>query len=332
MVAAAGVMAIATGVLVSAGATRPATALATTTRETSPVPVIACVLSYTNDYQWQAQIVEGLVDAIGNRAEIEFYSLDTIGVTDEPELVSRGRAAMQWIDALEPDLVVLADDNAMRFVADVVLETTELPVVFCGVNWPATRYDLAHDRLGGMVEVSPVERGFDLLNGSLGYGGNVAILGADRPTDRAQSVGFERVAEERGFQPQTVLVSTFDEWADAFVDLQADNELVYLLNNAGIEGWSDERAAMIVASETRAITATEYVWMKPFVVLSLIKQGQEQGRWAGLQALHILERPDFPAGPIVVNRDSTVSVNRELLSTAGRELPRVFDAIEESHR
>ena len=291
------------------------------------LPVVAVVLSYDNAYPWQEQIVEGLMTELEGRAVVHMHEMDTLGVAGAEALEGIGNQARAWVRGKEPDAVIVADDNAMRVGALPSAEEGRMPGVFCGVNWPASAYGLPRDGLHGMVEVSPADRLFDLLGEGLSPGDRVVILGADRPTDRAQAEGFIQTARASGLEARAELVRTFDEWADAFARAQEGVSLLYLLNNAGIRGWSDSRALDLVTRETRTLTATEYVWMRPFAVVSVTKRGQEQGRWSALHALHLIERPEFPMSPIVVNRDVSVSVNEELLSVSGRELPPVFDAL-----
>lgn len=43
-----------------------------------------------------------------------------------------------------------------------------------------------------------------------------------------------------------------------------------------------------------------------------------------MHALHLLDRPGYPQGPVVVNRSYAVSVNTDLLERSGLDLPPIF--------
>lgn len=291
------------------------------------LPVIAVVLSYDNGYAWQAQILEGIRSATRTGAELRTYELDTLGVADEGELEAIGSRAVEWVRTTRPDAVIVADDRAMQLVGQPVASDGDVPVVFCGVNWPAASYALPESGMAGMVEVSPVDHAFGLLDESLEPGDSVVMLGANRVTDQVQARGFESLARDLGLRPRAVLVDSFDDWSRAFVDAQDEAAIVVLLNNAGIADWSMQRAERIVEEHTRTLTVTEYEWMKPLTVLAVTKQGQEQGRWAGLQAMHSIAHPGFPAVPVIINRNVSVSVNPAVLAASGRTLPPIFDVL-----
>lgn len=243
----------------------------TPTSSLATLPTVGVVLSYGAGYPWQDQILAGMAEVLDGRANYSVHEMDTLGVSDPEELAQRGRDARAWVDRLDPDVLIVADDWAKELVADAMVTSAERPVVFCGVNWPATEHTIPRPGLYGMVEVSPMDRAFELLGGTTPDDRPVVILGADRPTDRAQSAGFRSIAEAHGFQAEAVLVTSFEEWVDAFTRAQQSAGLVYLLNNAGISGWSDREAAEVVRSCTSTLTVTEYDWMVPFTVIALTK-------------------------------------------------------------
>lgn len=302
----------------------PASGLAHTSK-----PTIAVVFSYDNAYPWQGQIHSGIAATLEGRAELVYHEMDTLGVSDPQDLADLGSEALAWLDTIEPDAVIVADDNAMRYVAMELAGSTELPLVFCGVNWPASTYDLPRAGLHGMVEISPAENALDLLSGTLEPGATLTILGVDRPTDRAQADGFIRTAESRGYEAEAVLVTDFATWAEAFERAQQASSFVYLLNNAGIPDWDDDAALALTGSSTTTLTATEYQWMGQFATFSVTKRGEEQGRWAAEQSLLYALRPEYPQGPVVVNREVVVSVNTDLLEASGLGLPRIFSIVAE---
>lgn len=299
-------------------------------KQTSELPLVAVVYSYDDAYPWQAQIRAGIEGALEGRARMAHHSMETLGVKTKAELEALARRARKWIAEQDPEVVVVADDNAMRLVALPEAAGADRPVVFCGVNWPAAAYDLPRPNLHGMVEISPARRVMELLNGTLEPGDQAVIIGADRPTDRAQAEGFRRDAALHGLETRSILVTDFEAWLEAFSSAQADGDLVFLLNNAGIKGWDDARALEIAREQTRAITVSEYAWMSPIVTVAATKRGEEQGAWAAAQALALVNSEGFPQGPVVVNRDVVISLNRDLMETSGRALPPIIHILAEA--
>lgn len=290
----------------------------------SDTPLIAVVTSYTPEYEWEQQILKGIRAAVDGSARLVFHHMDTLGVPDTQEVQQRGAAALQWLEEVAPDAVIIADDNAMRHVAVHAAESLAVPVVFCGVNWPATAYELPAPGLHGMVEVSPSSQLLEIVKKDLPYDARLVIVGADRPTDRAQAEGFIRVATEFGFRAEAKLVSHFEAWERAFREAHEIAQFVYVLNNAGIDGWDDHRAREVARRETRVLSGTEYSWMREYAVVGALKRGEEQGRWAAETALLRLQAPAAPQGPVMVNREMSVSLQEELASQIEGGIPAVL--------
>ena len=298
----------------------------------SALPPIAVVLSYDDAYQWQADIKVGIVETVGEDATLLFHNLDTLGVSAKDELARLGREAIEWVSSVDADALIVADDNAMRYVAEVGGETLGVPIVFCGVNWPADSYDLPRANVSGMVEISPAEQVLRALRGTLRDGDRAVIIGAARPTDRAQARGFTTTADAAGLEVGVSLVTTFEGWKQAFVEANADADLVYVLNNAGIAGWDDDEATALALRSTETLTVSEYAWMGPIVVIGATKAGQEQGAWAAGEALRRARNPGVPAGPIMVNREVRYDVNEDIVAGAGLEVPRTIELLGEARR
>lgn len=285
------------------------------------MPTIAIVMSYDDAYIWQRDIKESILSTLSNQATPVFHNLDTLGVSEPEELERRGRIALEWINTVSPDAVIIADDNAMRYVAVAGADQIDVPIVFCGVNWPADSYDLPREGISGMVEMSPIVDVLHALQGSLSPGDHAVIIGADRPTDRAQARGFVEAVEAHNLKASVVLVKDFNDWKVAFKEHQESAQLLYILNSAGIESWNDTEANDLTHSDTRTITVTEYPWMGQYALLSAMKRGQEQGEWAALEALRLCKSSLAYEGAIVMNREFDYSVNQLIAQSSDVVLP-----------
>lgn len=286
-----------------------------------PKPVIAVILSYHNDYPWQGEIVEGIEDEAGDQVELVYHEMKTLGVSSAERLEAIAERARAWLREVDPDVVIVADDHAMRMIVEESGDDLGIPAVFCGVNWPAASYRLPRQGVTGMVEVSPSARLLEVMDEALPADSLVVILGKDRATDRAQAEGFQRDAEARGLRAKVALVRNFQQWQEAFIAHQGQADLIYVLNNAGIAGWDDSQALKTIQTHGRVLTASEYAWMKPFVAIAALKDGREQGAWAMAEALLLTGSNDSRPGPIVVNQQVTFSLNEELLANTEQSVP-----------
>ena len=51
-------------------------------------------------------------------------------------------AAKAVIESWKPDVVITADDNAVKYLIQPYYKDKALPFVFCGLNWTASEYAL----------------------------------------------------------------------------------------------------------------------------------------------------------------------------------------------
>ena len=71
--------------------------------------------------------------------------------------------AKEIIDSWKPDVVICSDDNASKYLIVPYFKNTELPFVFCGVNWDASDYGFPCSNVTGMLEVFLVQPGLDII-------------------------------------------------------------------------------------------------------------------------------------------------------------------------
>jgi hypothetical protein len=90
-------------------------------------------------------------------AELLFVRMDTKRNTEEDFRMTAGRTAYDTIKELQPDVIVACDDNAQKYVIVPYFMETEIPIVFCGVNWDASLYSYPTRHITGMIEIELVE-------------------------------------------------------------------------------------------------------------------------------------------------------------------------------
>jgi RNase P/RNase MRP subunit p30 len=71
---------------------------------------------------------------------LEIFYMDTKRNNGEDQIADKVQEAMEKIREFSPDLVITSDDNAVMYVVSPYLDTSGIPVVFCGVNWSAEQY------------------------------------------------------------------------------------------------------------------------------------------------------------------------------------------------
>lgn len=106
---------------------------------------ILVIESYHAEYLWDAGYVKGLMSVFGDKYDVQFFHMDTKRVPAEKHQEMANKA-FEMYKNLEPDLVVVGDDAALRYTG-LRLSRTATPVVFLGINnnpahyfveWPRT--------------------------------------------------------------------------------------------------------------------------------------------------------------------------------------------------
>lgn len=273
------------------------------------------VNSYHEGYEWSDGIERAAKAALEPAgAQVKFFRMDTKRHQDEAFRKQAGEKAKAEIEAYKPDVVILSDDMAVKYLLVPFYKDAKLPFVFCGVNWDASKYGFPMKNATGMVEVALVKNLIDSLK-EYAKGGKVGFLSADSETEHIDApfykkqLGIEFASEK--------FVKSFADWKAAFAKMQGEVDIVFFGNNAGIEGWNEKEAAEFAAANSKVVSGSIYDFMMPYVMLGYTKLAEEQGAWAGKTALEILK--GTPAGSIAIvpNKQAKILINPKLAAKAG---------------
>jgi hypothetical protein len=287
------------------------------------------VNSYHEGYAWsdgEENGAKAVLEPAG--VKVVFHRMDVKRHQGEKTFVkAAGLKVKEQIDALKPDAVILADDTAVAEVLVPFFKDAKLPFVFCGLNWDAKRYGLGANATG-MIEVALVK---ELLVGLRDYakGSRVGFLTVDSETERIEGPWYTKAlgltfASER-------YVKTFAEWKDAFVKMQAEVDVLFLGNFAGINDWNEAEAAAFVLANAKVPSGSIYDFMMPYAMLGYTKIAEEQGAFAGSAALQILKGAAPSSIPVTPNTKAKIFINPKLAAKAGivfkPELVKVADVV-----
>jgi hypothetical protein len=250
--------------------------------------------------------------------DLRIFRMDT----KRNDSVEFGRAAglkeKAVIEKFKPDVVIASDDNAQKYLVVPYLKNTDLPVVFCGVNWDASMYGYPCKTVTGMVEVEPAGEMVRLLRNHA-KGGRIGYLSGDVETER-KMVDFYNKTFFDG-KMKVYLVKTFGEFKEAFLRAHAEVDMPYFYNYTGIEPWDPVAAEEFLAQNTRIPTGSPNEFMAPFVLFVVAKLPEEQGNYAARTALKILDGLKPSKIPLTRNRRSKLTVNLKMAQAAGIVLP-----------
>lgn len=293
---------------------------------------ILFVDSYHEGYPWSEGIVQGVRNSLKIHsnldenialAELRLVRMDTKRHPEEAFKEEAGRKVKSLIDEWRPDLVIAADDNAAKYVVVPFLKDTDLPVVFCGINWTAEAYGFPCRNVTGMLEVALIP---NLLTTLKPYvrGQRVGLLGANNESNQKEVEAYRGIFKLE--LAETVLVDDLAEWKTAYSELQDKVDLLilappsFLMAGPGTVADQTE-ARRFVEHATKIPTASVEDWIAPYSMACFAKRSQEHGEWAAKTALEILGGRMPSTIKVAQNQQAAIILNMPLAKKLGLHFP-----------
>lgn len=124
---------------------------------------VVVIESYHQGYQWDKQYYQAILDNLTPQHEVSYFEMDTKR-KPKSQHAERADKAWQFIEQQKPQLVILADDNAVNFLHQR-LDTSQIPVVYLGVNMNPREYHLnQHKLFTGVLERPLLKRSLILIH------------------------------------------------------------------------------------------------------------------------------------------------------------------------
>ena len=278
------------------------------------------VSSYHHGHAWSDGIERGLRQKLADKCELRQFDMDTTHKKSEQQMREAGLAAKRLIESWRPDVVIAADDDAAKYLIQPYFRDTDLPIVFCGINWTISEYGFPYHNVTGMIEVAPVKVMIEESIGLVPGASRTLFIGANTVTERKNAARIRKVAESHGLQFEAQFASSLASWLSAYTRGQG-YDFVIIGSNAGIDDWDDRRALEAIRAVTRRLSVTSHEWMMPVTMLGMTKVPEEQGEWAAQVALQILDGAKPDSIPVIANRKWDLYLNPALIDAAGLELP-----------
>jgi len=279
------------------------------------------VSSYHRGYAWSDGVEQGLRKVLSGHCEIRQIDMDTKRNKSEEFKQSAASRVKLEIETWQPDVVIVSDDNAAKYVVKQYYRDAGTPFVFSGVNWTVKEYGFPYSNVTGIVEVAPLEA---MLTNAIKYSGGAKkaiYLGADTLTEKKNLDRVAGVSQKLGIELEGNLVSSVSEWKAQYEAAQ-DVDFLVMGSYSGISDWNQDEMAMFAVEHATKLTVTSHDWMMPFSTIGFTKIPQEHGEWAAQTAIEILKGRSPREIPIVANRDWDLWLNMAHLESTRITLPR----------
>ncbi len=278
------------------------------------------ISSYHVGYEWSDGIEKGLRNTLEGKCEVQQFNMDTKRHKDETYKKQIALKAKQLIETWQPDIVIVSDDNAARYIIQPYYKDHRIPFVFCGINWHVNTYGFPYSNTTGMVEVAPISALFEKVSQIRGKANTGFYLGADTLTEKKNLSRFQQEATDSGIKLLKGLAKNMAQWLNYYKQAQ-QYDFVIIGSNSGINDWDPAIIQKTIVQVTDKLSVTNHHWMMPYSILGLTKIPEEQGIWAAQAALYILDGTSPADIPIISNRKWDLWINEKNLSYSEIKMP-----------
>jgi ABC-type uncharacterized transport system substrate-binding protein len=281
---------------------------------------VLVVMSYHPGYAWQEGIAEG-IESVLKDAETRYFHMDTkrnlAGGKEKAE------EAYAFYKEFKPDAVIAADDNAQSmFVVPYLKDKVETPVVFCGVNWDATKYGYPAGNVTGVVEKHHGREGLNFMQVLVPGIKKAAVIYNGTPSNR---FNIDQIQAEMTEYPVEIIefaeVNTMNELRTAISRLEKQVDALII---PALEGIRDENGKSMdgryVNTQAAKMSNLPILGLSSWHIKSgllggVVKTGQEQGDLAARIVLDIFSGTSISDIPVTQNRNGQRVIN---MTTANR--------------
>lgn len=259
---------------------------------------ILIIESYHAEYAWDASYKEGLNETLGDKYNLVYFEMDTKRV---PKSEYEQRAEMAWVkyEEVKPVLVILGDDNAVKFLGSKFTKT-ETPVVYLGLNNNPRNYDMVdHKNVTGVLERPLLKRSIVHLQKLLPIKKVLILFDSGSTSQIVHSEVFHGKNSEKfgGITVDVKLIGNFEEWQKAVTDSKNQEYNVIIV---GLYHTIKDSSGAHVTANTVLEWTSKNTPIPPFAFWDFsvgpdkatggyVLFGKEQGKTAGEIALKILD-------------------------------------------
>ncbi len=291
---------------------------------------VLLVNSYHKGYFWTDGITKAIAQTFGSVIEkngaidnskskvtLDITYMDTKRNPSEEYKEKIAISLKERISSWRPDLVITTDDNAAKYLIVPYFYKSDLPFVFCGVNWDASTYGFPASNVTGMIEVQLIDQIIKSLR-KYAKGDRIAFIKGDDFSARKEAEFFEK---RFGIKLINRFVKNFSEWQRQYTLLQDEADIIFIGNPASIPDWDDNKALIFIHEITKVPTGSWDESMKKFNMVTFATVPKEQGQWAANTALNILNGISPSDIPMVTNKVARVYLNMTLAKKLGIIFP-----------
>ncbi len=279
---------------------------------------VVYVNSYHRGFPPSDQITEGVYEKLPTDSfEILAYFIDSKRNPSEEYIKGRTAEILDSINNEDPDILIVSDDNALKYLVVPNFQDNPMPIVFCGVNWTADQYDLSGCNITGILELLPVPELVKTLKTYYPEMKKLFVLNENTTTSRKTKPLLDALLGDIGIEVTQELVDDFASWKSVFEEANQSHDIIYLQTRGAIKGWDHDEALKLIDQHIKVPLVTCEDFMMPYAVFGLTQVSKEQGMVAAEKVKIILKGTSPSAIPVSKNQMSNVWINSRLAEKIG---------------
>jgi len=276
-------------------------------------PKIVYVNSYHRGHPSSDEIMDAIIEEFpADSFELVTYIMDTKRNSSQDYIEKKSAQLYDSILLVDPDIVIVSDDNAVQYLIQPYFSGIDIPVVFCGVNWSDKDYDLKAVKVTGMLEILPLAETLITMKSFYPAMKKLLVLNENTTTSRKEKLILDSLYNRVGLSVEHELVDDFDSWKTHFEEGNKTYDMIYISTNGAIKGWNNAEAENFVSKNILVPVVTCEDFMMPYAVFGITKVAEEQGIWAATTAKKILKGEKPSDIPVTRNMKSKIWLNTKL--------------------
>ncbi|GKT12765.1 MAG: hypothetical protein ISEC1_P1745 [Thiomicrorhabdus sp.] len=281
------------------------------------------IASYAPGYEWQDQVTASLEEQLKEVCTLNIYYMDSKKTQSQDKLSEIALKAKDFIEKNTPNIVIISDDNAVKYVLAKYYKDHSLPFIFCGINNTSKLYKLPYSNATGMIEVAPTKALLEQLLYNQPNQIHVAYLTTQGATAKQNVKAFHNVADYLNIKSSAFLAGSQEKWRKHYKRLQEDPNvnIIILGNFVAFPEWDHQQNIDWIKANNHKLSIATQKWMMPYVALGLTKSASEQGAWAGKTARAVLNGFPIEQIPIVPNQLFQTWINTQIASPVQDKIP-----------
>ncbi len=191
---------------------------------------IVIIESYNKNFRWDIDYCSALKEKLGQKFNLIFYEMDTKRIAKSKH-EKMAINAWQLIKKINPAIVVLGDDAALKFIGPK-LEENKIRSVYLGINNnPRVYFKNAPKYITGVLERPLIKNSAIFVKDLIPKAKKVLIM---FDNDRTSEIVFEDFFAKKnsvvfsGIQYDFLLIKTFSEWQKQIINAAGTYDAVII--------------------------------------------------------------------------------------------------------